>query len=315
MTVHRSDAAGVARCVIVALMFSTASAAAPPAHPAPQEEHDIDIFMQQVLQRRVTNWEDLYRYTVRDRESFEVTGPAAVPLGSYRGEYTWYVRDGFMIRSPDRIDGHAVSDAEREKFEGDWLRRARERADKRQERRQKRAADDAESGDEQSLERDYFLGFPFEPGNYYVAGWEEFEGMRLVKIEYYPKKLFEDEEKDGDPEDLERARRFQKTSVVTMWVLAEEHQIIKISYDNIGLDFMPLRWLVQVGDIGAEMIMHRPFPDEDVWLPRQIRASGEATFANGSYDVRYALDYHDYRETEVGAEVRFLIPGLPQQDE
>jgi hypothetical protein len=304
--------------VIAALILSTASAAAMAARPVQQDEQDIDVFMQQVLLRRVTNWEDRYRYTVRDRESFEVEGPSAVPLGSYRGEYTWYVRDGFMVRSPDRIDGHAVSDAEREKFEDDWLRRARDRQEKRQERRQERADVAAESGDEQPIERDYFLGFPFEPGNYYVAGWEEFEGMSLVKIEYYPKKLFEEDDDEGeepDPADLEWAHRFQKTSVVTMWVLPEEHQIIKIAYDNIGLDFMPLRGLVQVGDVGAEMIMHKPFPDKDVWLPREIRASGEATFANGSYDVRYSLDYHDYRETEVGAEVRFRIPGLPQQNE
>ncbi len=295
------------------VMAALTPASAVTTAPA-QQEPDIDLFMQKVLERRVTNWEDLYRYTVRDRESFEVTGPAAVPLGSYRGEYTWYVRDGFMIRSPDRIDGHSVGDDEREKFERDWLRRARERQEKRAEKRQERA-DAAESGDEQALERDYFLGFPFEPGNYYVAGWEEFEGMNLVKIEYYPKKLFEDDdEEEPDDDDLEWAHRFQKTSVVTMWVLAEEHQIIKIAYDNIGLDFMPLRWLVQVGDIGAEMVMHKPFPEEDVWLPREIHALGEATFANGSYDIGYALEYFDYREADVAATVRFRIPGLEQQD-
>ncbi|HJO02821.1 MAG TPA: hypothetical protein QGG47_02470 [Acidobacteriota bacterium] len=308
-------------CSVVAALLASTIAAAAMAGPTPLlQEEDIDVFMQKVLQRRVTNWEDLYRYTVRDRESFEVKGPSAVALGSYRGEYTWYVRDGYMVRSPDRIDGHAVSDTERQKFERDWLRRAREREQKRQEQRQERAAEAAESGAERPLERDYFLGFPFEPGNYYVAGWEDLEGMSLVKIEYYPKKLFEDEDEDEDedqpdPEDIEWARRFQKTSVVTMWVLPEEHQIIKIGYDNIGLDFMPLRWLVQVGDIGAEMIMHKPFPEMDVWLPREIRASGEATFANGSYDVRYSLEYHDYRETEVDAKVRFGIPGLAQQND
>ncbi len=319
MTVHRSNTATAVLSAIAALIAATAPAAIMAGSPPRQQEQDVDAFMQQVLHRRVTNWEDLYRYTVRDRETFEVNGPAAVALGSYRGEYTWYVRDGFMIRSPDRIDGHAVSGEERERFEHDWLKRARDREQKRSEKRQKRAAEAAKSGNEQPLERDYFLGFPFEPGNYYVAGREEFEGMNLVKIEYYPKKLFEDDEVDEgeepDPEDLEWAHRFQKTSVVTMWVLAEEHQIIKIAYDNIGLDFMPLRWLVQVGDVGAEMVMHKPFPDEDVWLPREIRASGEATFANGSYDVRYSLEYHDYRETDVDAIVQFRIPGLEQQNE
>ena len=52
-----------------------------------------------------------------------------------------------------------------------------------------------------------------------------------------------------DIDEQEFIKRFQKTSRVTLWVLPEEHQIVRITFDNVGLQFLPLRWLVQVDDI------------------------------------------------------------------
>jgi len=87
-----------------------------------------------------------------------------------------------------------------------------------------------------------------------------------------------------------------------------------VRYDNIGFDFLPLRWLVQVDDAGAEMVLSKPFEDLDVWLRREITAHGKATVATGSYEFTYELAYYDYKETDVGAKVRFrLPPGIEKQ--
>ena len=39
----------------------------------------------------------------------------------------------------------------------------------------------------------YFLRFKFEPGNYYLAGRERFDGRDVLRIEYYPTGLFGDQ--------------------------------------------------------------------------------------------------------------------------
>ena len=44
-----------------------------------------------------------------------------------------------------------------------------------------------------------------------------------------------------------------------------EHQIVKYTFDNVWMDFLPVAWLVRVDDIRASMTMGQPFPD--VWLP------------------------------------------------
>jgi len=270
-------------------------------------QDDIDAFMEEVLSRRVRNWEDLYRYTVRDRESVDVRGPRGAPVESYDAEYVWYVRDGYMVRSPQTINGVGVGEAQRERFEQRFLKRL-----KRQEEKAREREESADPGE--TMEREYFLGFPFEPGNYFLAGRETIDGRDLLRIEYYPEKLFEEaEEEDGDedPGDEEFVRRFQKTSRVTLWVLPEERQIVRITFDNVGLQFLPLRWLVQVDDISATLTMHWLEP-EQVWLPRAITARGQATIATGTFELDYSLEYFDYRRAAVEARVRYA---LPEQDQ
>jgi len=110
-------------------------------------------------------------------------------------------------------------------------------------------------------------------------------------------------------------RNFQKTSRVTLWVLVEEHQILKVAWDSLNFDFLPFRWLVQVDDVQAELVMHKPFPDEDVWLPREILVKGGFTVATGSYSLSYSLEYFDYKESDVAARVRFRFPGVEQHDD
>jgi hypothetical protein len=44
------------------------------------------------------------------------------------------------------------------------------------------------------------MQFKFDPGNYYLAGRETLDGRNVLRIEYYPKKLFADDDKDRQRE-------------------------------------------------------------------------------------------------------------------
>ena len=103
------------------------------------EQNDLDAFMRQVLASRDANWKKLQQYVLDERELIELTGPGRIPLWGERREYTWYIRDGFFVRSPLKFNGVEIGDAERRKFEADYLREAQER-DKRRARREAEAA-------------------------------------------------------------------------------------------------------------------------------------------------------------------------------
>ena len=46
------------------------------------------------------------------------------------------------------------------------------------------------------------MDFKFEPGNYYLAGREQLDGQQVLRIEYYPTRMFnDDDEKDKDKRD------------------------------------------------------------------------------------------------------------------
>jgi len=64
--------------------------------------------MARVLQRRDENWRKLHDYILSETETFAIEGPGKLPLNGFKREYTWYVRDGFLIRSPLRYDGAAT---------------------------------------------------------------------------------------------------------------------------------------------------------------------------------------------------------------
>src|SRR5262245_12606272 len=78
-------------------------------------QSDLDAFMQKVLARRDENWKKLQQYVIDEAEQIQLTGPSNTPIWGERREYTWFIRDGFFIRSPVRVNGGAVAEAERRK--------------------------------------------------------------------------------------------------------------------------------------------------------------------------------------------------------
>jgi len=288
-----------------------------PDQPVATAGSDLDQFMARVLARRDDNWRKLQQYVLEEREQGELVGPGRVRLYGLVREYSWYIRDGVFVRSPVRFDGVTLSEDERRKYEDEWLAREKARDEKRAKNEKNQSSDPADvnalmrlAKEPQFVSAAYFLKFKFEQGRYAFAGPETYEGRRVLKIEYYPAQLFTDDHDDQQPAkpDAERKteqrleRQFNKVALVTLWVEPDAHQIVKYVFENIGMDFLPGRSMVRVDDVAATMEMGQPFAG--VWLPRHIDGHGGVTLANGTYDVRYAIDYREYREASTKATIR-----------
>ena len=546
-----------------ALLAVLALLAAGPRPAGAQEADDgeLDRFMERVLEQRARNAAARLQYVLDERSRFRVTGPGGAALWGFRGDYTWYERDGFFVRSPVRIDGVTIGEARRREYEAEWLqreqRRSRRRRDERRppertsrrstrdnvelaverlwgarpedglldaiaeqaetwgddhaaivaaadrildalggvpavgfgraverardgfamletgrllpdevagplgrsiariapaapaatdaeferflelfdlavrfdlalppvdaapaathadpavaavraaalaarrralpapaggadngrRRREPGPADPAWGGIEPRFVADaYFLDFEFEPGNYYLVGRERLDGRDVLRIEYYPERMFTEGRggADGDPdrtggrgatdgdadrtgdrgdtngdadrtgdrgdtngdadrtggrgaadEEPERtgdrdgragrgketdgegggreAAGMDKTSLVTLWIDPAQHQIVRYTFDNLGFDFLPGRWLFRLDDLTASMTMRQPFPG--VWLPARIEVRAALSLAAGAYEFVGTRTYANYREAETGGRLRAVGPGLPR---
>ena len=253
-------------------------------------QDELDAFMADVLRQRGHNWDSQYNYSFCERESLEITSTiAAAPIQGFTGEYVWYVRDGYLVRSPVSVNGAKVPDKERIKQEDKWI-------------------ESLKKGKTESsgLERDKFFGMDFKKGEFLYAGRTEYEGREVAVIEFYPNGTFADDNEKGEDKDEldERIERgLDKTMMVTLYVMPEERQIVRMNLDNAGFDFLPGRWLVRVEKVQASMTMHQPYGDE--WLPEEMVAYGSVTTAQGSLAVRYTRYFYDYRESEVKVKFRF----------
>lgn len=292
------------------------------AASAPFAQSDLDEFMKKVVAKRDDNWKKFQQYVLDEQELAEFRGPGKIPLWGDRRDYTWYVRDGFFVRSPVKANGVVVAEEERRKYEDRFLQRE-------QSREKRRAAKDAPPADvkpvdDQALLRQsrepefissaYFLKFKFEEGKYAFAGRETLDGRELLKIEYYPKMLFSKEQNSrahrremgqklkDDNYDATMEQMLNKVSMVTLWVEPTAFQIVKYNFDNVNLDFLPAAWLARLTDLRATMTMHQPFPD--VWLPKEVEVYFAAMLAIGEMDARYRLNYNNYKLATATARIK-----------
>jgi hypothetical protein len=314
------------------ILFALVAQAVPPAAPT-----DLDRFMATALQRRDVDRQTLSDYVLDEVEVFEVLGPGRVPFTRMRREYTWYVRDGMHVRSPLKFDGVPIPESERRAYEERWIKSEQGRREYRTKRDEKREAEgkgpalSAPSVNEpRFVSESYFMDFKFEPGNYYLAGKETIDGKEVLKVDYLPSKLFDDNESEMDKEerqgrkdskeptkepakekresDKEKKReididhKMDKTSQVTLWVDPATHQIVRYTFDNVWMDFLPAGWLVKIDDLKAQMQMGQPFPD--VWLPKNINIHAGLTFALGSMEFQYRREFSNYRKADVTSRIR-----------
>jgi hypothetical protein len=153
-------------------------------------------------------------------------------------------------------------------------------------------------------------------GRYALVGRETLESRSVLKIEYYPQRLYADDDHDRKEPSSDRKsdeakekevedrveRQMNKVALVTLWVEPTGHQIVKYTFDNVGFDFLPGRSIVRLDTVRASMQMGEAFPD--VWLPRDIDGHAAFTLANGTYDVKYELAYLNYRQADVKVKLR-----------
>jgi hypothetical protein len=341
--VHRS-----LRLILIAVVLCPVVIAGQP-QAGPAKPTDLDAFMARALQRRDIDKQTLSDYVLDEVEEFEVLGPGRVPFTRMRREYTWYVRDGFHVRSPLKFDGVPIPESDRRAYEERWLNAEKRRRTFRTEREEKRAAEgkgpalSAPSINEpRFVSESYFMDFKFEPGNYFLAGKETLEKREVLKIDYLPARLFNDNDNENErdersqsakkdersesakndersesgknekPTDKQRQkqkeferdidRKMNKSSQVTLWVDPVSHQIVKYTFDNVWLDFLPAGWIVRVDDLRASMQMGQPFPG--VWLPRDVSIHAGVTIALGSMELQYKRAFSNYRKADVSSKVR-----------
>ena len=327
------------RAEVVRLAFLgvvTAGVAGAAAAQERGEDNELDRFMEQVLARRDENRIARRQYVFDEVERFTVTGYDGEVYSTFTREFVWYRRDGVFVRSPVRFDGVDAGEDDWRRYEAEWLEAEAERA--RDAAAGTPCAPDDPPGSPVAadgaavpspspggagatadlgaadlrprfLSESYWLDFEFEPGNYYFAGRERLAGRDVLRIEYFPERLFR--ERGPDDGDCNRPpisvpgapEAFNESTLVTLWIDPDEHQIVRFTFDGIGFDFLPLRWLVRLDALSASMTMGRPL-DGAVWLPERIEAVGVMTMASGSTTVAYSRAFSGYREAETGARLR-----------
>src|SRR5262249_33569035 len=156
---------------------------------------------------------------------FDAIGPGEYTLFRGKQEYVWYVRDGIHVRSPVRKDGVTIGKSERKEYEDKWIKDEQERA-KKKAAKAGNADPDTSTADQSPpdpskpsfmtqiaeprfVSEAYFLEFKFEPGRYYLVGREKFDGRDVLVVEYYPSKLFDD---DNDKSDDHNSKKGKKQS-------------------------------------------------------------------------------------------------------
>jgi len=183
-------AAVLAVLCLTPAIFGPRQLHAEPARLQTQAPNDLDALMATVLQHRDENWRRLHDYVLREKEAFSLEDPGRARLYGSEREFTWYQRDGYLVRSPLRYDKVTLSEADRRKYEDNWLKDEKEREEEHAKKaaakaQVHRSAEEPQVMDVQSFIREggeprfiseaYFLEFKFEPGNYYLAGREKIE--------------------------------------------------------------------------------------------------------------------------------------------
>ena len=269
----------------------------PGESPAATVDNEIDRLVQEVLDgRHAGDWRRLGDFVLRETLAIAIEAPFDSPLAGFRRtrEYEWYVRDGWAVRSPVRVDGVAVGEARRRRYERRW---------RREEGRRRATLDAADSRPEPRFITDfhYFLEWDFEPGDCYFVAREAAEPRSagvaaarrdLVRLECYPAGTFAEEAGDRIN------RGIRKTSMLTLWVDAEARRIVRYAFENSGLDFLPFRWLVRADGFLAELEMA---PVGGVWMPARMDLSARINTARGALEVEVTQQFFEYREAETGA--------------
>src|SRR5438270_7616882 len=107
---RRHGCAAIALCLLVLLVCT----------PLTSAQTDLDAFMKDVLARRDENWKKLQQYILDEHEQIDLRGPDRQPVWGEVRDYTWYIRDGYFVRSPVKFNGVAIGEDDRRKYEAEF---------------------------------------------------------------------------------------------------------------------------------------------------------------------------------------------------
>jgi hypothetical protein len=161
-----------------------------------------------------------------------------------------------------------------------------------------------------------FLRFKFDEGQYALVGRERMLDRDVLKVEYYPKKMYDDDDERNrrdaaprtpgqereDRQEAELDKSLNKVSLVTLWVDPAERQILRYEFRIQDMDFLPGSSIVRVSSTRATMQMGEPFPN--VWLPDSVAMRFRLTSAAGPLEAKYDVDYRDYRLPTTSGRIR-----------
>jgi hypothetical protein len=295
-------------------------------------QSDLDAFMKKVLTRRDENWKKLQQYVLDERAEFSLKGPTGIPVWGDRREYTWFIREGYFIRSPLKANGVTLSETDRRKAEDDYLNRLRAREKKDAERQRIKNAPPgepveaappeaasldaflAQAREPDFVESAYFMKFKFDQGRYALVGREPFDGAKQVlRVEYYPTQLFTDDEESAErkkarekkakAEDPKKAERREAGNAYAMPSSGREQGVgssrsdrASVAADVNAFDNVNFDFLPARGWSAwttSRRRAHEPaLQDKDIYA-KNVEFTFVAMLAI-DYDAR--VDYHDYRE-------------------
>src|SRR5262245_47284174 len=117
----------VSRTLAAGMAVTLLTLSAPASTPRLSAQSDLDAFMKAVVVRSDDNWKKLQQYILDEREEIVFNGPGGVRMWGEQRDYTWFIRDGYFIKSPVKANGATVSEQERRKFEDAYLRGTKRR--------------------------------------------------------------------------------------------------------------------------------------------------------------------------------------------
>jgi hypothetical protein len=244
--------------------------------------------MREVLQQRDAATRALAGLRFRETERITVRGQEEVaPLQSSTRVFAWRGHDGKLERDPVGVNGSLIA---REPLVWDLT------------------ADDAEGrlSTARFNQWDSLFHFPYEPGRYLLAGREQRGGREVLRVEYYPRRWLA---RDDDESSL--GRDFDRTSLVTLWVLAEERRLVAWHFHSIGMQFLPLRWLLQVQSLDAEMIIDAAA--DGTWLPRRLTLNVRASMAPSQIAIELSRTFDGYSRPD--GNPLPVLPALPGSEQ
>ena len=103
----------------LAVLVAGAATLSVPVSSAPvvAGQSDLDGFMQKVVARRDENWKKLQQYVLDETELVQVRWPSQLPIWGDKREYTWFIKEGYFVRSPLKANGVTISERDRRKYE------------------------------------------------------------------------------------------------------------------------------------------------------------------------------------------------------